>query len=202
MPGPTIVEEILLARVRSLLTIKQQFVALHHQAEEMRRIAGTDSLTGVRSKRYLLDQGPDLLGDPGNQPVCAILLDIDHFKQINDKLGHITGDHVLAALGETLNRCIDDPGIVVRFGGEEFAIILPAHNLKQGQAVGEAIRQRIETLRPAGVPLTVSIGLATTQNLPNADLTRLLQLADEALYNAKATGRNRVCAAPDRADCP
>ena len=111
-----IVEEILLARIHSLLLIKQQFNALKRQAEEMRMIAATDSLTGVRSKRYLLDHGDQFLRRDTNNPVSVFLLDIDHFKKINDSMGHITGDHVLAALGELLNRYLPNNAMIVRFG--------------------------------------------------------------------------------------
>lgn len=187
-----IVEEILLARIRSLLLIKQQFTALRIQAEEMQRIAATDSLTGVRSKRYLLDNGEKLVRDAENQPVCAMLLDIDHFKQINDGLGHITGDHVLAALGDLLNRSFPEDALIVRFGGEEFAVLLPRCAMDEGYARAEVLRRRVEEERPVNVPVTVSIGLASTEDAPHLGLNRLLALADQALYTAKERGRNRV----------
>ncbi|MGD8576037.1 MAG: response regulator, partial [Thiohalophilus sp.] len=116
--GKPIIEEVLIARVRSLLLIKHQYDALKQQTEAMRWIAATDSLTGVRSKRYLVDNGESFIRDPSHQPVWAMLLDIDNFKKINDKLGHITGDHVLAEIGETLNEWFPEE-MVVRFGGEE-----------------------------------------------------------------------------------
>lgn len=190
-----IIEEVLLARVRSLLLVKHQYDALKQQAEAMRWLAATDSLTGVRSKRYLLDNGEDFLRRPDHQPAWAMLIDIDHFKQINDKLGHITGDHVLAGLGEKLNTSFPD-GMVVRFGGEEFCVLIPGVDHTAAQERAETLRREVAALEPAEVPVTISIGLACTADHPGAPLTRLLSLADKALYRAKEDGRNQVCFAP------
>ncbi|NIP72358.1 MAG: diguanylate cyclase [Gammaproteobacteria bacterium] len=188
-----IIEEILIARIRSLLLIKQQFNGLKRQAEEMRRIAATDSLTGVRSRRYMLDHGEALVAGEENQPACAMLMDIDHLKQINDNMGHVTGDHVLAALGELLNQSFGESSMVVRFGGEEFAVILPRCDVREAGARAEALRRKVEGLRPADVPVTLSIGMACTVDHPDMGLNRLFGLADKALYAAKEAGRNRVC---------
>ncbi len=186
-----IVEEVIIARVRALLLIKHQYDALKQQAEDMRWIAVTDSLTGVRSKRYLVDNGEAYIADPKHHPVWAMLIDIDHFKSINDTLGHITGDHVLAELGEVLNNAFRD-GMVVRFGGEEFCALVPNMEAKQMLERAELLRTQIESMKPANVDITVSIGLACTQDHPETTLTRFISLADKALYRAKETGRNRV----------
>jgi len=188
-----IVEEILLARIYSLLLIKQQFNALRRQAEEMREIAATDSLTGVKSKRYLLDNGDKFITDKSNHPVSVFLLDIDHFKNINDTMGHITGDHVLAGLGELLNASFSKDALIIRFGGEEFAIILPKVSIETAKMKAEAIRRKIERLNPVNVPITISLGIASTIDHPDINLNDLIQLADKALYAAKDSGRNRIC---------
>lgn len=189
-----IVEEVLLARIRSLLLIKQQFNALKSQTEEMRQLATTDSLTGVRNKRYLLDHGEQFLADRRNQPVAAMLLDIDNFKKLNDNYGHITGDRVLEALGQLLQGSLREDTLAVRFGGEEFAVLLPRCPLPEAESRADALRRQIEVLRPLGQPITVSIGVASTDSQPEQTLTQLLTRADRALYAAKARGRNRVCA--------
>ena len=189
-----IIEEVLLARIRSLLLIKQQFSALKLQTEEMRQLATTDSLTGVRNKRYLLDHGEQFLSDRRKQPVSAMLIDIDHFKKINDSYGHITGDRILEELGALLLSSLRDDTVVVRFGGEEFAVLLPRCNLAEAEKRAEFLRVQVESLRPAGYPITISIGLATTMTLATLTLTQLLTQADRALYAAKARGRNQVCA--------
>lgn len=186
-----IIEEVIMARVRLLLLIRKQFEALRQQAEEMRWIAATDSLTGVRSKRYLVDNGESYIKDVNYQPVWALLLDIDYFKQINDNLGHITGDHVLAELGAKLNDFFPDD-MVVRFGGEEFSVLLKNRSQEQVLREAENLRKSIAILRPADVDLTVSIGLASMEGHPELNLTQFLALADKALYQSKETGRNRV----------
>ena len=189
-----IVEEVLLARIRSLLLIKQQFNALKSQTEEMRQLATTDSLTGVRNKRYLLDYGEQFLTDRRNQPVSAMLLDIDHFKRLNDNYGHITGDRILESLGRLLLSSLREDTVAVRFGGEEFAVLLPRCGLQEAENRAEALRAQVEALRPQGHPITISIGVASTSTQPDQTLTQLLTQADRALYAAKARGRNRVCA--------
>ncbi|MCO6414134.1 MAG: diguanylate cyclase [Thiogranum sp.] len=189
-----VVEEVLMARIRSLLLIKQQFAALKRQTDSMHRLAITDSLTRVYNRRYLLDHGEQFLARRDNHPVAAVLLDIDHFKKINDNLGHITGDRVLEALGEMLRSRIPDNGMVVRFGGEEFALLIPRCSINQAQQCAEGLRREIEALNPADVAITVSIGLATNQQNPGLTLTQLINHADKALYAAKAQGRNQVCA--------
>ncbi|NOY66078.1 MAG: diguanylate cyclase [Gammaproteobacteria bacterium] len=188
-----IIEEILLARIYSLLLIKQQFNALRRQAEEMRLIAATDSLTGVKSKRYLLDNGEKFVNDENNLPVAVFLIDIDHFKAINDNMGHITGDHVLAGLGQLLNESFSDDSVIVRFGGEEFAIILPNVSIETAKMKAEAIRRKIERLNPVNVPITISLGVASSIDHPAINLNNLLKLADKALYAAKDAGRNCIC---------
>jgi len=186
-----IVEEIIMARVRSLLLIKHQYDALKQTTETMRLIATTDSLTGVYSKRFLVDNGEDYIHATGHQPVWGMLIDIDFFKKINDNLGHITGDHVLAALGERLNQTFPND-MVVRFGGEEFCVLVTNTEEMQMLEKAEALRMDIEALRPADIELTVSIGLACTNDHPRAHLSEFLGLADKALYMSKENGRNLV----------
>jgi two-component system cell cycle response regulator len=186
-----IVEEVMIARVRALLLIKHQYDALKQQAEAMRWLAVTDSLTGVRSKRYLVDNGEAYIANPKNQPVWAMLIDIDHFKEINDRLGHITGDHVLAELGDKLNNSFLD-GIVVRFGGEEFCVLIPNVDAEKMLERAETLRSEIAAMKPAGVNLTISIGMISKADHPDTKLTRFLSLADKALYKAKEMGRNRI----------
>jgi len=186
-----IVEEVMLARVRALLLIKHQFEALKKQTQTMRWIAATDSLTGVRSKRYLLDNGEAYIKSKSRSPVWGMLVDIDHFKKINDTLGHIKGDHVLSAMGDKLNSSFED-SMIVRFGGEEFCILIPNTQRDAVLQRTEALRSELETLKPAGVEVTASIGLVSSEDFPDEDLSGFLGLADKALYAAKENGRNAV----------
>ena len=189
--GKPIIEEVLIARVRSLLLIKHQYDALKQQTEAMRWIAATDSLTGVRSKRYLVDNGESYIRNSAHQPVWAILMDIDNFKQINDNLGHITGDHVLAEIGETLNQWFPEE-MVVRFGGEEFCVLARQREADAMLEQAEQLRNHIQQLRPAGVDITISLGLASTEDHPGQHLSEFLNKADQALYYSKDRGRNRA----------
>lgn len=189
--GKPLIEEVLIARVRSLLLIKHQYDALKQQTEAMRWIAATDSLTGVRSKRYLVDNGESYIRDTTHQPVWAVLIDIDHFKQINDTLGHITGDHVLAELGETLNQWFPED-MAVRFGGEEFCVLIKQTQADAMLELAEKLRQHVQQLRPAGVDITISLGLASTEDHPDLNLSEFLNKADQALYHSKQQGRNRA----------
>ncbi len=184
-----ILEEVIMARIRLLLLIRHQFEALKKQAEDMRWIAATDSLTGVRSKRYLIDTGEEYIQNVAHQPVWAILIDIDFFKQINDSLGHITGDHVLAELGNKLNQTFPED-MVVRFGGEEFAVLIKNLTFDEVRSKTEQLRKDINQMKPANVDISISIGLAGMQHHPESNLTQLLSLADKALYHSKENGRN------------
>ena len=115
-----LVEEILMARIHSLLLIKQQYDALEQQASKMEELATKDSLTGVRNRHYLLEHGAAMYAAPENHPFWVMIIDIDHFKQINDNQGHLVGDLVLAALGAMLQWLLEDAMVVLKrtFGVE------------------------------------------------------------------------------------
>lgn len=185
------VEEALMARVHSLLLIRQQHDALQRQSRAMEAVEATDSLTGVHNRHYLLENGESFYNHPKNRPFWAMVIDIDHLAEINSVHGQLVGDHILASMGELLNRLHPD-GMVVRFGGEEFAVLLP--RVLRGDAMrrAEAIRAETEALQPEGVTVTVSIGMAGDEDHPRADLNRLLTLADKALYVSKEMGRNCI----------
>jgi diguanylate cyclase (GGDEF)-like protein len=134
-------------------------------------------------------------GEPSQ--VAVIMVDIDFFKQFNDTYGHVAGDEALRAVSAALKRCMRRPGdMVARFGGEEFACILPDTDLAGARKVAEQMRRRIEWLDIAheksaiGSILTASIGISAGAGTAESELVRL---ADDALYDAKHQGRNRVC---------
>jgi two-component system cell cycle response regulator len=158
----------------------------------MEELATTDSLTGVRNRHFMLEQGEAMRLATSNQPFWVMIIDIDHFKKINDNQGHLTGDRVLAALGTMLKLLLPDAA-VVRFGGEEFAVLLPHHKREAAMQRAESVRQGTEKLHPDRVSFTVSVGLAGNEDHPDADLNSLIGLADKALYSSKAAGRNRSC---------
>jgi diguanylate cyclase (GGDEF)-like protein len=128
------------------------------------------------------------------RPLCVVLLDIDHFKRINDDFGHEVGDHALQRIGRAVRHTFRTTDSACRYGGEEFALVFPETNKDEGRALAERLRVLIESLPPnAEVPraLTASFGLAAYPD-DAADAADLMRAADRALYLAKARGRNRV----------
>lgn len=187
------VEEVLVARIRTLLLIKHQFHALRQQTEQLRRFSVIDALTGTFNRRFLLDHGEEYL-KPEYQPISVFFIDIDHFKQVNDYYGHLTGDRVLQAVGKVLMQTFPEPQhLVVRFGGEEF-LVLASHKCGLDVArEADQCRIAIQQLYPEGVPVTVSVGISCSKANPHAKFDRLISLADAALYVAKDQGRNQTC---------
>jgi two-component system cell cycle response regulator len=187
-----VVEEVFISRLRSLMLIKKQFNLLRRQSEEMRRMASQDILTGVYNKRYLIERATQFLADPRNYPAWVVVLDLDHFKTINDRHGHITGDHVLQAVGTLFRGFFRDGDVIARSGGEEFVVLLKGRSREECLEEMEELRHRIETLRPEGLDLTASIGVASHRLRANAGFEEILDEADRAMYRAKDLGRNRV----------
>ncbi len=180
----------LLALIRMALLVKAQ-----------RRDAVTDALTGLSSRRYF-DQALGTIGArsarSGN-PVSMLLLDIDHFKSVNDTYGHNGGDRVLVEVSNRLSHLVRPGDVVARYGGEEFAILLPDTQPEQARAVADRIRQGIadtpiEVNGTRLIQVTVSMGVAGMPSSPSTDA--LILAADQALYAAKHAGRNRVSCAP------
>jgi diguanylate cyclase (GGDEF)-like protein len=162
-----------------------------------------DPLTGLWNRRYLDETMSRELprARRHNTPIGVVILDLDHFKQLNDTFGHDAGDHVLARVGEMLRHATRGSDIACRFGGEEFGLILPAASLEASRNKAETIRSAFAAMNldfegtPLG-PLTLSAGVAA---LPagKQDWAQVMRLADKALYTAKQAGRNRVIAATD-----
>lgn len=162
--------------------------------------AGTrDALTGVFNRRYL-DQQLDTdfrLARRHKQPLSVLVIDVDHFKQINDQHGHLAGDAVLRTLGEVLGSRLRGEDILGRFGGEEFVVIMRQTDLKGAAQAAESVRRIVEETtfgyQALTIPVTVSIGVAALDPMaPHEDVGALLQAADRALYQAKQSGRNQV----------
>ena len=154
-----------------------------------------DPLTGLGNRRAVDHQLPALLGDTaaGGRPVTLAILDLDHFKQINDRHGHLVGDRVLVATAQLMRECVRQADLVARIGGEEFLLVLPDADESLAREVCERIRQRVAghdwaSVAP-GLAVTLSAGLASA---PPYDETALATRADQALYRAKARGRNCV----------
>ncbi len=189
------------ARARSQIRRKRYTDFLRDNLDHSLELAVTDQLTGLHNRRYMEGQLGALVkrAAHGGDPVSALMIDIDHFKKINDNFGHDIGDEVLREFAirvATNVRAIDLP---CRYGGEEFTVIMPGARLADAERVAERIRLHVagSPFRVAGgselLTVTISVGVACTlgeSDTPDA----LLKRADEAVYEAKAAGRNRVIA--------
>ncbi len=176
----------------------QRIVQDRLQIWELTDHANVDALTKLYNRRWLDNVFARLLeqSDKSAQPLCILLIDVDHFKQYNDTHGHVCGDCALIAMGEVLKTSVRPYDFAVRYGGEEFLVILPNTGKEEGLAVAERIRHAagIKHIASAdGKPLpgiTISIGLAI--NFPDSTPQTLTSAADTQLYRAKENGRNCV----------
>lgn len=175
--------ELARAIFKAFRRVKKDHDALTYESK-------TDALTGLPNRRMM----DELLQrwEEETVPYAAIMLDIDKFKLINDTYGHHTGDKVLMFLAEHLQREKRDQDMYCRYGGEEFVLLLPETDLAHAYSIGEQVRKSIEgALSPNGLRVTVSLGVSATE-LVKAQSKSVLETADEALYEAKQTGRNRT----------
>lgn len=170
-----------------------------HHYEKLAARVGKDALTGLQDRGQLDAKGPAMLRDASRKGVALslMMIDVDHFKTINDTFGHLVGDHVLRGVGETLTKVKREDDELFRYGGEEFVLLCPI-SPTDARTMAERVRAAVERSLHRGLeqPVTVSIGIA---NFPTdaTEFSVLLKRADEALYRAKALGRNRVCDASD-----
>ncbi|MCA3269461.1 MAG: diguanylate cyclase, partial [Thalassospira sp.] len=162
-------------------------------------LALTDELTGLYNRRYFNAHLDSLLAqaEKEHKSTTVLILDIDFFKKINDTYGHDEGDKVLVDVAKRLMRSVRDADLVARLGGEEFVAVLPDTRTGIGLQVAERLRRSMEgtpfsLLSGQEIPVTISIGMACTRNEADLDRHRMLKVADEALYKAKRSGRNRV----------
>jgi two-component system cell cycle response regulator len=165
--------------------------------EETQRQASMDMLTGLMNRRAFLPliQGEVARGARYGLALSVLLLDVDHFKVVNDRHGHAAGDQVLTAIGGLLRRTLRTSDFAARWGGEEFVVALTCTNLEGGRLVAERTRRAIEELviddgHGGRIPVTASVGLAALQEKETVD--ELMDRADRAMYAAKYSGRNRV----------
>jgi len=177
---------IVVARVKTHITLKLQH-------DKLISMAMHDQLTGLYNRHYLLEVATQKVAKAlrHKYPLCLLMIDIDHFKAINDTHGHHTGDLVLKAVATELSTGNREEDITARFGGEEFVIIFDHCHFVDAQNKANSILKKIEDLTPEGLKVTVSIGLAKLIK-SDEQFSNLLKRADLALYEAKGKGRNRV----------
>jgi len=171
-----------------------------HYVDRVKQLAYLDGLTGIFNRRFFevriaeeMERARRLQSGLG-----ILMIDIDHFKRLNDEFGHLLGDEVLRQVSSIFHQQVRKIDVVCRYGGEEFAILLSQTTPQHSLAIADKLRRIVETWQFPGVarPVTISAGAA---NYPEHGLTRddLVQAADAGLYAAKQAGRNRVCLAPD-----
>lgn len=160
-------------------------------------LAKTDGLTGLFNHRHFIEELEREFrrAQRYKTPLSLIILDLDHFKKFNDTFGHPAGDRLLESVGGLVKGLARDVDLPARYGGEEFAVILPSTGLKAAVAFAERIRQGVKNLEPAGLPpgtrITASLGVAEMVGL-DQDFHEFVKRADQALYEAKENGRDRV----------
>lgn len=188
----------LLARVRAGLRIVELQKALVLSNKRLERLSRTDALTGALNRRAFNAELSTAFEHAVRyeRPLALLLLDLDHFKSVNDEFGHPTGDAVLATAAEIIRENTRVSDIAARFGGEEFAVILPETHLVQAVQVAEKIRRSLETaaitIGDHALRVSASIGAASMPHSRFPDTRALINAADSALYRAKRRGRNIV----------
>lgn len=181
----------------ALIELRAHERLLRDSVERLEHLASTDVLTGLLNRRSLFEKLDSEIERSRRyeSPLCLVLIDLDHFKTINDVYGHQGGDAVLKALGELISSSKRTLDIAARYGGEELCVLLPQTSIEGGFSFAETLRRKISELRIdyAGQTLTVtaSLGVASTGISAPAG-KQLLEFADKALYAAKRNGRNRV----------
>ncbi len=193
----------------SMDRIKLEFAAksaemdeIRKELEEVRKQASTDSLTGLSNRATFFDtlESSAASAQLNSSPMCVVMIDIDHFKRVNDTFGHLVGDKVIRFVADTLKKSIKGQDTPARYGGEEFAILLPGTSLNNAVTLCNNIREliagtklvRTGSKEPLGT-ITISAGVA--QYRAGEDILDLLRSADDALYQSKENGRNQVTAA-------
>jgi len=183
----------LLARVKKELQIVELL-------QELKKQATTDPLSNLYNRRFFIDNSKKIieLAKRKNETISIIMLDIDHFKQVNDTYGHKIGDDVIKKLASVMKEAQRKSDVIARYGGEEFIILLPDTSYDNAKEVAEKLRKKIEesfitTDTGQKVRFTVSIGVSVVNEEIENNADEATQRADTALYRAKESGRNKVC---------
>jgi diguanylate cyclase (GGDEF)-like protein len=202
---PGLTSGVTVALLYALAVLKERVAVEHAAAEVNAELARTDQLTGLRNRRAILERLTELtaLSERHDRPLSVALVDLDHFKRINDDAGHLVGDRVLREVTGAIDHLLRTGDVVGRWGGDELLVVLPETTGPEAGRSMERIRQRVRrevTLRAGTadladgptviLPVTLSVGVA--QRLPGDGLDGLLGRADRALYRAKEAGRDRV----------
>ncbi len=191
------------ARIRVHHRLTHTIRELEESKKALAELATTDALTQLKNRRLFYAQAEQNLADcrRNERDMSVLVLDIDHFKKVNDTYGHHTGDEVLIRVAKLLSRMVRAVDTVARFGGEEFAVLMPETNKLGAAVLGERIRSVIEkehiVVDGQTIAVTASLGIATLAAEQVESIDQLLSIADRRLYLAKNGGRNRICISDD-----
>lgn len=193
LPKPVLHEE-LLARINNLITNKRLLDKVHDIRRELFALATIDKLTGCHNRHSMMEFSDKFISSAQRHeyPVAMLVIDLDHFKAVNDNHGHAVGDEVLEETGALLNRSFRDGDLVCRYGGEEFVVLMTHCDGANAGQKAEEIRVAIENLKPSGLDITTSIGVTSLEVGDKGDFESLFHAGDLGVYSAKDSGRNRV----------
>ncbi len=194
-----VIEEEFTSRVNNLLSNKLLFDQVKEQQKQLYNLAMTDQLTGCYNRHSLAEFSPKYFSSAARKkvPISVMIFDLDHFKNINDTYGHDVGDIVLKEVGKLVRAFFREEDFVVRFGGEEFLVLLQDCNGDDAVARGEEVRKEIEKLKPNKLDISASIGVTTLEpEVKGVEFEDLFKCADKAVYHSKENGRNQVTFTP------
>nr|WP_274600952.1 GGDEF domain-containing protein [Clostridium yunnanense] len=174
-------------------------IKLQEVNRKLQYLSDYDYLTGIPNRRYFMKQLKDFACNEKetNDIGYVVIVDIDYFKNINDTYGHLIGDYVLKAAADILKNNLKKHDLLARFGGEEFLILISSSNLEETKVICENLRSLIEqctfNFEKNEIKITGSFGISPIYNISEVDFDKAYSHADKALYEAKRTGRNKVC---------
>ncbi len=185
---------------RLLEEVSRRDEQLKSTLTELEHLVTTDSLTGLPNRRYFFSRAQTefIRSNRYERPLSLVMIDVDHFKDVNDKHGHLVGDAALRHIAEIMKSCVRESDMVARYGGEEFVIILPETDPAGSRFIAERVRTEIEASRmkidnKSELRMTVSLGIACmSKDNQFSDIDKLLQKADDAMYRSKQSGRNCI----------
>jgi two-component system cell cycle response regulator len=192
-------ERELLARVSNLLRLKRMHDNINEARSRLEQLAVQDDLTGLYNYRYLHTRLNEEFkrSERYRDPLACVMIDIDHFKRINDRYGHDAGDVVLREVSARLRKAVREIDVVTRYGGEEFLLVLPSTNFSGALSVADrvwrAVGNDVFTLPSTTERVSISVGVAVFPSRDIKTKDQLIKAADNALYQAKGDGRDRIC---------
>jgi len=193
LPKPILREELLI-RISNLITNKRLLDKVHDIRRELFALATIDNLTGCHNRHSLMEFSDKFISTARRHeyPVSLLVIDLDHFKAVNDNHGHAVGDIVLQKTGALLTESFREGDLVSRYGGEEFVVLMTHCNAENARLKAEKLRLEIANLKPEGLDITTSIGVTSLEVGATGDFEAMFHAGDEGVYAAKEGGRNRV----------